>query len=45
MIGHYSDWESWFADYEGRARNVVLCQEADVRLVIEVIVSCLTEAS
>ena len=32
VIGHYSDWESWFADYEGRGRNVVLCQEADVRL-------------
>lgn len=32
MIGHYSDWESWFADYEGRSANVVLCQEADVRL-------------
>lgn len=33
-IGHYSDWESWFADYEGRARNIVLCQEADVRVLI-----------
>lgn len=33
-IGHYSDWESWFSDYEGRGRNVVLCQEADVRLVL-----------
>jgi co-chaperonin GroES (HSP10) len=32
-IGHYSDWESWFCDYEGRGRNVVLCQEADVRVV------------
>ena len=31
-IGHYSDWESWFSDFEGRGRNVVLCQEADVRL-------------
>lgn len=31
-IGHYSDWESWFSDYEGRGKNVVLCQEADVRL-------------
>lgn len=31
-IGHYSDWESWFADYEGRGKNVVLCQEADARL-------------
>jgi co-chaperonin GroES (HSP10) len=42
IIGHYSDWESWFADYEGRGRNVVLCQEADVRVVIDVIVDCLT---
>jgi hypothetical protein len=33
-IGHYSDWESWSADFEGRGRNVVLCQEADVRIVI-----------
>jgi co-chaperonin GroES (HSP10) len=32
VIGHYSDWESWFADYEGRGANVVLCQENDVRL-------------
>ena len=32
-IGHFSDWESWFADFEGRGRNVVLCQEADVRIV------------
>lgn len=34
IIGHYSDWESWFSDYEGRGANVVLCQEADVRLVL-----------
>lgn len=34
-IGHYSDWESWFCDFEGRGKNVVLCQEADVRLVLE----------
>jgi hypothetical protein len=34
-IGHYSDWESWFSDYEGRGRNVVLCQEADVRVLLE----------
>jgi co-chaperonin GroES (HSP10) len=34
-IGHYSDWESWFCDFEGRGRNVVLCQEADVRIVLE----------
>jgi co-chaperonin GroES (HSP10) len=33
-IGHYSDWESWFSDFEGRGKNVVLCQEADVRIVI-----------
>jgi co-chaperonin GroES (HSP10) len=33
-IGHYSDWESWFADFEGRGQNVVLCQEADVRIVL-----------
>lgn len=35
IIGHYSDWESWncSADgFEGRGANVVLCQEADVRL-------------
>lgn len=31
-IGHYSDWESWFSDFEGRGANIVLCQEADVRL-------------
>lgn len=35
VIGHYSDWESWGCDYEGRAANVVLCQEADARVVIE----------
>jgi co-chaperonin GroES (HSP10) len=34
IIGHYSDWESWFCDYEGRGRNIVLCQEADVRVVM-----------
>jgi co-chaperonin GroES (HSP10) len=34
-IGHYSDWESHFCDYEGRGANVVLCQEADVRLYQE----------
>lgn len=37
MIGHYSDWESWCADFEGRGANVVLCQEADVRVVIETV--------
>jgi co-chaperonin GroES (HSP10) len=44
-IGHYSDWESWFCDYEGRGRNVVLCQEADARVLInapiEDLLSCL----
>jgi len=35
VIGHYSDWESWAADYEGRAANVVLCQEADVRMLLQ----------
>jgi co-chaperonin GroES (HSP10) len=35
IIGHYSDWESWHADYEGRDANIVLCQEADVRVVLE----------
>ncbi len=33
IIGHYSDWESWFADFEGRGKNVVLCQEADARVI------------
>lgn len=35
VIGHYSDWESWncSADgHESRDNNIVLCQEADVRL-------------
>jgi co-chaperonin GroES (HSP10) len=41
VIGHYSDWESWNCDFEGRDKNIVLCQEADVRLLIEVIVDCL----
>jgi co-chaperonin GroES (HSP10) len=39
MIGHYSDWESWHcgADgHESRGRNIVLCQEADARLVMPV---------
>lgn len=37
LIGHYSDWESWncSADgHESRDKNVVLCQEADVRVVL-----------
>lgn len=34
-IGHYSDWESWSCDFEGRGRNVVLCQEADVRVIFD----------
>lgn len=33
-IGHYSDWESWSSDYEGRGRNIVLCQENDCRVII-----------
>lgn len=33
VIGHYSDWESWASDFEGRARNVVVCQQNDVRLL------------
>jgi co-chaperonin GroES (HSP10) len=45
VIGHYSDWESWSCDYEGRGPNVVLCQEADVRVVenvsIEEMAACL----
>jgi len=34
IIGHYSDWESWHSDYEGRDANIVLCQEADVRVIL-----------
>jgi co-chaperonin GroES (HSP10) len=37
IIGHYSDWESWSAaadGHESRDRNIVLCQEADVRVLI-----------
>lgn len=37
VIGHYSDWESWncSADgHESRDANIVLCQENDVRVVI-----------
>lgn len=38
-IGSYSDWESWNCDsghhdYAG-GRNVVLCQEADVRFILD----------
>ena len=35
LIGHCSDWESWSAaadGYEAQMKNIVLCQEADVRL-------------
>jgi co-chaperonin GroES (HSP10) len=35
IIGHYSDWESWHCDPENRDANIVLCQEADVRLYDE----------
>jgi co-chaperonin GroES (HSP10) len=34
VIGHYSDWESWNCDSGATGPNIVLCQEADVRLVI-----------
>lgn len=34
-IGHFSDWESWSADFEARDSNIVLCQEADVRVIID----------
>jgi co-chaperonin GroES (HSP10) len=33
VIGPHSDWESWDAWAPGK--NVVLCQEADVRVVLE----------
>jgi chaperonin GroES len=32
LMGTFSDWESWDAAYPGN--NIVLCQEADIRLVI-----------
>lgn len=38
VIGHYSDWESWNCSSDGHQsqdKNIVLCQEADVRFVIE----------
>lgn len=37
VIGHYSDWESWNCSADGHERdsNIVLCQEADVRLFEE----------
>lgn len=38
VIGHYSDWESWNCSQDGhesRDANIVLCQEADVRIVLE----------
>lgn len=41
VIGHYSDWESWNSDSRADGPNIVICQEADVRLVIEVIIDCL----
>ena len=33
-IGHFSDWESWNCSADGHEseKNIVLCQEADVRL-------------
>jgi co-chaperonin GroES (HSP10) len=39
VIGHYSDWESWNCGADGhqsRDRNIVLCQEADARLILPV---------
>ena len=39
IIGHYSDWESWNCDSRPIGPNIVICQEADVRLLI---VDCLT---
>jgi co-chaperonin GroES (HSP10) len=33
VIGHFSDWESWNCDADAPGPNIVLCQEADVRLV------------
>jgi co-chaperonin GroES (HSP10) len=38
IIGHYSDWESWNCSADGhqsRDKNIVLCQEADVRVVLD----------
>jgi len=35
IIGHYSDWESWFCDFEERAKNIVICQEGDVRVSLD----------
>lgn len=34
VIGHFSDWESWNCSADGheKDKNIVLCQEADVRL-------------
>lgn len=34
VVGQYSDWESWDADYEGRGANICIFQEADVRGVL-----------
>ena len=36
VIGHYSDWESWNCSADGHQndKNIVLCQENDVRVVI-----------
>lgn len=38
VIGHYSDWESWNCSADGhqqRDKNIVLCQQNDVRLILE----------
>jgi co-chaperonin GroES (HSP10) len=34
IVGPYSDWESWDADFEGRGANIGVFQEADVRVLI-----------
>jgi co-chaperonin GroES (HSP10) len=36
VIGHYSDWESWNCSADGHEseKNIVLCQESDVRFVL-----------
>lgn len=38
LIGHFSDWESWNCSHDGHQsqdKNIVLCQEADVRVILE----------
>lgn len=33
IVGQYSDWESWDADWEGRDRNIAVFQQNDVRAI------------